>query len=163
MHRAFPAFASTLRHPCAAAHLPWTSGSSPAPSLRRLLALLLLLPAAPIALAAEGYDACTGFIDSLPATITTQGTWCLRKDLSTAIAAGTAITLATNNVTLDCNGFKLGGLSGGADSQATAVSALERLNIAVRHCSIRGFSVGVSLAGLSTGGHLVEDNRFDQV
>ena len=38
--------------------------------------------------AAESYDNCTGFIDSLPATITTQGTWCLRKDLAYAIAAG---------------------------------------------------------------------------
>jgi len=125
--------------------------------------LLLLLPAAPVAFAAESYDACGGFIDSLPATLSSQGTWCLRKDLSTAIAAGTAITIATNNVTIDCNGFKLGGLSGGPQSEATGVSADKRLNAIVRNCTIRGFRVGVSLAGSGSGGHLVEDNRFDQV
>ena len=32
----------------------------------------------------------------------------------------------------------------------------------VRHCNIRGFFVGLSLAGgASDGGHAVEDNRFD--
>ena len=43
---------------------------------------------------AETLGSCAGFIDSVPATITTQGTWCLRKDLSTSIASGAAITVA---------------------------------------------------------------------
>jgi hypothetical protein len=63
------------------------------------VALVLLAAAASPALAAESYDNCTGFIDPLPAVITTQGTWCLRKDLRTAVASGHAITIATNNVT----------------------------------------------------------------
>ncbi|HEY0661599.1 MAG TPA: hypothetical protein VGD21_09825, partial [Lysobacter sp.] len=72
-----------------------------------VLAILLAGPVAPApAQAAQSYDNCTGFIDSLPATITTQGTWCLRKDLSTAMSSGNAITIATNNVTIDCNDFK---------------------------------------------------------
>ena len=40
-----------------------------------LLVLLLFAAGTHRVAAAEGYDNCTGFIDSLPATVTTQGTW----------------------------------------------------------------------------------------
>lgn len=113
------------------------------------------LPAA----AAESYDNCTGFIDSVPATISTQGTWCLRKDLSTGMASGQAITIAANNVTVDCNGYKLGGLAAGAGTAAQGILADDRLNVTVRHCNIRGFLYGLLLE--VGGGHLVEDNRLD--
>ncbi|QSX77780.1 right-handed parallel beta-helix repeat-containing protein [Agrilutibacter solisilvae] len=109
-------------------------------------------------LAAEGYSNCEGFIDSLPATITAQGVWCLRKDLNTAISAGTAIDIRANNVTIDCNDFKVGGLAGGAGTSAYGVRALSALNATVRNCTMRGFYVG---AGLSGSGHVIEDNRFD--
>lgn len=108
--------------------------------------------------AAESYDNCTGYVDSLPATISTQGTWCLRGDLSTAVSTGTAITIATNNVTLDCNDFKIGGLPVGANTGAVGVQASGRLNATVRNCNIRGFLYGVKLQG---AGHVVEDSRFD--
>src|SRR5688572_11895990 len=108
--------------------------------------------------AAESYDNCAGFIDSLPATISTQGVWCLRKDVSTAIAAGAAITVATNNVTLDCNDFKLGGLSAGTATATRGILATGRQNIRVRNCNIRGFHTGLDIEG---GGHLVEDNNLN--
>ena len=109
--------------------------------------------------AAQSYDNCTGFIDSLPATISTQGTWCLRKDVSTGMTSGIAITVAANNVTVDCNDFKVGGLAAGTASLAYGVAMLvERVNVVVRRCSIRGFAAGVYLGGR---GHVVEDNRFD--
>src|SRR5690606_28675588 len=57
-----------------------------------LLAGMLLVPHA--ARAAQSYDTCTGFIDSLPATINSQGTWCLRGNVSTAITSGNAIEVA---------------------------------------------------------------------
>ena len=114
--------------------------------------------------AAQSYDNCTGFITSLPATISTQGTWCLNKDVSTAVTSGAAITIAANNVTLDCNDFKLGGLAAGLTTQAVGVYALDRFNISVRHCNIRGFYFGIELeanSASSSGGHSIEDNRFD--
>ena len=124
-----------------------------------LPAIALLVPALPLpARAAQSYDNCTGFIDSLPATITTQGTWCLRQDLSTSVISGHAITIATNNVTIDCNDFKLGGLAAGAGTLAVGIYAENRLNLTVRHCNIRGFRYGLVAAG---GGHLVERNGFD--
>src|SRR5687768_7170485 len=90
------------------------------------LLLLLLLSAAvspPTARAAASYDNCTGFVTTLPATIATQGVWCLKQDLSTAITSGNAIAITANNVTLDCNGFKLGGLSAGPASTATGIGS----------------------------------------
>lgn len=109
--------------------------------------------------AAESYDNCTGFIDSVPATITTQGTWCLNKDLSTGIANGSAIIVNTNNVTIDCNDFKLGGLAAGTGTLTIGIQANSRYNLTVRRCNIRGFNGGVeTMAG---GGHRIENNRFD--
>ena len=134
-------------------------------TLRALLATLLLLASlltGPTpARAAQSYHNCSGFIDTIPATITTQGTWCLRQDLTTAITSGDAITIATNNVTIDCNDFKVGGLQAGVGTNAVGIYAFNRLNATVRHCGIRGFYLGIELTGAGSGGHLVEDNRFD--
>jgi len=128
----------------------------------RLLALLagacLWLAAAQVS-AAESYDNCTGFIDALPATISTQGTWCLRKDLSTSITSGNAITVATNNVTIDCNDFKLGGLAAGLGTSALGIRADNRVNITIRQCVLRGFWSGSFIQ--DGAGTLIEDNRVD--
>ena len=132
-------------------------------TVRHLLAATLaagalsLVPGA--AKAAQSYDNCTGFIETLPATITTQGTWCLHKNLSTSITSGNAITIAANNVTLDCNDFKVGGLGGGSESKTNGIYADDRANVTVRQCTVRGFYRGVVL---NKGfGHLIEDNRVD--
>jgi hypothetical protein len=109
--------------------------------------------------AAQSYDNCTGFITSLPATITTQGTWCLNADLTTAITSGVAINVAANNVTIDCNDFKLGGLAAGAGTQTNGIYANTRDNLTIRRCNIRGFYGAVYI--YNGTGHLVEDNRFD--
>ena len=127
-----------------------------------LLALILANMTLPVpGRAAQSYDNCTGFIDSLPASITTQGTWCLRRDLSTAVASGAVITVNTNNVIIDCNDFKLGGLAAGASTSTTGILGLDRLNITVRRCNVRGFLEGIALVGANGGGHVVEDNRLD--
>ncbi|QDH71414.1 right-handed parallel beta-helix repeat-containing protein [Marilutibacter alkalisoli] len=109
--------------------------------------------------AAESYDNCTGFINSVPATIVTQGTWCLNKDLGTGMASGAAITVNTNNVTIDCNDFKLGGLAAGTGTLTIGIQANSRYNLTVRQCNIRGFNRGV--ATTNGGGHRIENNRFD--
>ena len=145
--------------------LPASARDAAMITLRPLLASLVLLTglfAAPTpARAAQSYDNCTAFIDTLPATISTQGTWCLRHDVTTAITIGNAITINTNNVTIDCNDFKIGGLQAGTGTTTYGIYATDRLNATVRHCGIRGFYYGILLVGGSGGGHLVEDNRFD--
>ena len=129
-----------------------------------LLSALLLAHSQPAG-AAQSYDNCTGFITSIPAVISTQGTWCMKQDLATAMTSGNAITIAANNVTIDCNDYKLGGLAAGPSSLAIGIAAIDRLNGTVRHCNVRGFYVGLyliqSAPASSSGGYLIEDNRFD--
>lgn len=101
---------------------------------------------------------CTN-ITSLPAIISTQGVYCLKQDLATNMTSGNAITINANNVTLDCNGWKVGGLAGGPATDAIGIYS-EKLNVTIRDCAVRGFAVGVGLAG-EKAGHLLEDNRLD--
>jgi len=129
-------------------------------SIFLLLLLSLLFWAAPTR-AAQSYDNCTGFITSLPATIGSQGTWCFNKDLNTAITSGNAIAINANNVTLDCNDFKLGGLAAGAATQTIGIYANDHANLTIRRCNIRGFHTGISIVGTLAGGNTIEDNRLD--
>lgn len=109
-------------------------------------------------------------IATVPTTLSTPGVYCLKKDLSTAITSGVAIGIAANDVTLDCNGFKLGGLAAGPSSFAKGISASGttcRKRVTVRSCNVRGFHIGINLLGSCGGGsadgegHRVLDNRLD--
>jgi hypothetical protein len=122
-----------------------------------LLALALFAAAGGSPAARAETTACTPIV-SLPATLSTQGVYCLTGDLSAKLESGAGITVGVNNVTIDCNGYKLGNLGASDATTAVGVLALNRLNVTVRGCGIRGYQVGVSLSG---GGHLVEDNRLD--
>jgi parallel beta-helix repeat protein len=127
----------------------------------RLLLLLLVLSglAWHIPATAETYHTCGTVIASAPAVINTQGVYCLTHDLTTSITSGPAIAIQANNVTIDCNGYKLGGLAGGINSSATGIHADSlRVNITVRNCGVRGYYYGIDLQG---AGNLVEDNRLD--
>ena len=97
-------------------------------------------------------------ITSIPTVITTQGVYCLKQNVNAALASGAAVTVNTNNVTIDCNDFKLGNLAAGPQTSAVGVSADSRLNVTVRNCGIRGYRTGVQLVN---GDYRVEDNRLD--
>ena len=47
-----------------------------------------------------------------------------------------ALQVTSNNVTLDCNHFKLGGLPAGAGTLAIGIASY-RDNVTVRHCHVR--------------------------
>ncbi len=104
-------------------------------------------------------------IAALPATISTPGIYCLKQNLTTSSVSGNAITIAANNVTLDLNGFKLGGLAGGASTQAVGVFAAGRRNISIRNGTVQGFGRAVQLQGTGvesdTSGTVVEDLRVE--
>ena len=127
------------------------------------LVLLTLLLAAPGAWA-ETID-CTA-ITTLPTVITVQGIYCLTGDLATSMTSGAAIYINTNNVTIDLNGWKLGGLAAGAGTQAKGIYAFQRKNITIRNGTIRGFVRGIYLQDNSpyttSQGHLIEDIRADK-
>ena len=123
-----------------------------------LLPVLLALGAALVG--AETVN-CTA-ITTAPAVITTQGIYCFTGHLSTGITTGVAIDIQTNNVVLDLNGFKLGGLAAGAGTTAIGVQGANRLNVTIKNGTIRGYFKGISLtdSGASQG-HVVEDIRAD--
>ena len=129
--------------------------------VNRAFALLCLIFSLHAAVAhAETFHTCGTTIASLPTVISTQGVYCLTHDLNTAMTSGKAIDIQTNNVTIDCNGYKIGGLAAGNSSNAIGIHASDtRLNLTVRNCGIRGFEWGISFEGGS--GHLIEDNRLD--
>jgi hypothetical protein len=126
-----------------------------------LLAVAMLSSAGPAA-AAEGFDSCTGYVDTLPATLSSPGTWCLRANLATTIASGAAITIATNNVVLDCNHFAVDGGGAGAGTQTVGVLAQNRQATVVRHCSVQGFYRGLQMVGnnVEVRGNRIAGARF---
>ncbi len=105
-------------------------------------------------------------ITGVPVIITVQGVYCFKAHIATSLTSGNAIEIQTNNVTIDFNHFKLGGLAAGAATNAYGVYALNRKNITLRNANIRGFYYGVHLDDSSpgndeSGGHIIEDSRFD--
>jgi hypothetical protein len=122
------------------------------------------------ALAADG-DTCTP-ITSVPITISLPGTYCLTKDIATpnTLTAGYAITVSTNDVTIDLGGHTLSNLAAGTGTQAYGIAGISAganlQNITIRNGTVRGFLYGISLTGPSgstanSSGHLVENVRAD--
>jgi hypothetical protein len=128
----------------------------------RVIGLLVALATLGLAAPAPADPVCTA-VTTLPFLITTQGVYCFTNDLTTNIATGNAIEIRTNNVTLDLNGYKLGGLAGGPATQAIGILAEDRQNITIRNGTIRGFYFGILLKDLGASrAHLVESIRADQ-
>ena len=124
-----------------------------------LVLLALVLGAVP----ARAETANCTAITALPTVITVQGIYCFTDNLSTGITLGDAINIQTNNVVLDLNGFKLGGLAAGLGTLAIGVHATDRQNITVKNGTIRGFLRGIFLQDFGASqGHVVEDIRADQ-
>ncbi|MDJ0612880.1 MAG: right-handed parallel beta-helix repeat-containing protein [Rhizobiaceae bacterium] len=98
-------------------------------------------------------------ITSVPAVINVQGVYCLKGNLTTSMTSGAAIRINTNNVTIELNGWKLGGSAAGLATNASGIYADDRKNITIRNGTIRGFRTGIGIDGsaASSSGHLIED------
>jgi len=134
-------------------------------SARRILATLIVVPTVVLnttTALAETVN-CTA-ITTIPAVISVQGVYCFTANLATNISTGIAIDIQTNNVVLDLNGFKLGGLSAGFGTAAHGIHALDRQNITIKNGTVRGFLKGIFLENVSLSqGHVVEGVRNNQV
>ena len=74
-----------------------------------IAAALASVTAGPAA-AADDHDSCVGFIDELPVVISTQGTWCMRGNLTFMVdVADIAVQVQVPGVTIDCQGSRLVG------------------------------------------------------
>jgi hypothetical protein len=106
-------------------------------------------------------------ISAVPVTITDQGRYCVTAPLFFADGNGTAITIASDFVTIDFAGFTLDGTAGGSASTSTGIYAFDRRNLVIRGGRIRGFMYGIRFdddasTGYTTGGsHQVEDMQLD--
>jgi hypothetical protein len=114
--------------------------------------------------AGESYDGCTGFVTAVPVTIQTPGTWCMKQNLASPSTSGAAISIYADNVTLDCNHFRLDGSAAGINTQAQGISTGGR-NLIVRNCDVRGFYYGLWVGNQGgfdgyTGNHNIHDNLF---
>ncbi|MDQ3286684.1 MAG: right-handed parallel beta-helix repeat-containing protein [Pseudomonadota bacterium] len=120
-------------------------------------ALAVAQPATP----GRNFDHCTYFIDSLPAVIfETEGTFCLRRDLSTALSRHPAIVIYSSpRVTIDCNNFRIDGLQAAPGTRSTGILTNDSSSTTIRRCKIRGFERGIDLSDGENG--LVEDNELD--
>lgn len=107
---------------------------------------------------------CTA-ITSLPYLITSQGIYCLTGNLTTSMTSGSAIIIGVNNVVLDLNGYKIGGLAAGPGTIATGIYAYQRQNITIKNGTVRGFFFAINLNDISpyttSQGHIIEDIRAD--
>ena len=108
--------------------------------------------------------ACTE-IASLPATIDSPGRYCLASDLSTPATQGAAITLASDDIHLDCGGLKIEGSAAAATTSATGISAGQHDNVQVWHCTVQGFRKGIVAGTDATGadapvGIVLRSNRL---
>ncbi len=128
-----------------------------------LLGLAISATFALISHASAETTECTEIL-SVPTVISTQGVYCFKKNLLSGNTAGAYIDIQVNNVTIDMNGFKLGGLAAGPTTTAIGIQADNRKNIVIRNGSLRGFFIGIelqeSLSG-SSSGHLIEDVLID--
>jgi hypothetical protein len=110
-----------------------------------LLALLalatLLLPARE---ARADTTTCTGFVSTLPRTITAPGHYCLAGNLAWSGTASNAITVAANDVTVDCNGWSI---TYGGTSPANGIAATNRSDVEIRGCTLVNFHRGLLVAG----------------
>ena len=136
------------------------------------LLLLALLGAWPRpAAATPSLDACTGMIEPtedwevLGLTVDSPGTWCLDQDLVSDEDNSQfgMISIAANDVTIDCRGHRLvytgtadSSLAIGTDSFGTIDP---RRRTTIRNCRIEGFSSAIVVGGDEPmDGFLIEDN-----
>jgi hypothetical protein len=125
-------------------------------TFRYLMVVTLLELIAAAAAQAETIN-CTP-VNSLPAVISNQGVYCLTGNLATNISSSNAIEISANNVTLDLNGWKVGGQAAGLATLATGIYSGAD-NVTIKNGIVRGFYDGIRLTGR---GAVVEDMLIDQ-
>lgn len=90
-------------------------------------------------------------VNSLPYTINSSGQYCLKKDLSTGIAAGAAIDVKADDVILDLGGHTVAGTAGPA-TDTVGIRGEDVRNVSISNGTLRGFKDGINLFFSISGG-----------
>ncbi len=106
-----------------------------------LLAAAVLLGSPAVAFAQD----CTE-IAAVPATISAPGKYCLAKDFTINSTTAKAITINTNDVTLDCRGHMLKNTATSNAGSSAGIFLNSRNNVTIQHCRvIGGFQTGIDV------------------
>jgi hypothetical protein len=115
--------------------------------MNKLLMLCLLLVGGSLALPEDAHAASCVAITSLPATIPAGGVYCLVGNQSVAMTSGNAITVAADNVVLDCVDQTIDNTSTAPNGNAVGIYLGGRKHVEVRNCRITGgFATGIQAA-----------------
>jgi hypothetical protein len=133
---------------------------------KRRLALRWLLALALLALSGTAWATTTNCIGiaSLPAELLTPGRYCLQKDFDQPFTTGNAISIAGNDVVLDCNGHRIRNshLTSTPNGIGTYTASSR---VVVRNCVLEGFYVGIYLGVGSDSDNrdnVIEGNTIDK-
>jgi hypothetical protein len=138
-------------------------------NLKKFAASLTFLVLAFLAFQSSAFaadaDKCTP-ISAVPFTISAAGSYCLTKDISTPSTTGVAISVTSDDVSIDLAGYTLGNLLAGTGTQAIGIQGIGLNNVTIQNGTVRGFYIGIQLAGASgrstsSSGHLVTNVRAD--
>ena len=84
-------------------------------------------------------------ITTIPATISAPGKYCLANDFAVNVTTGNSITIASNGVTLDCDGHALRNAATSATGAANGIAFVSRNDVTIRNCRIvGGYRNGIS-------------------
>jgi hypothetical protein len=112
--------------------------------IHALLATVILCPSAAHA------ASCTA-IAAVPTTISAPGNYCLVQNYTVNQGAGAAISIASNDVSLDCDGHSIRNLSTFNNGSSTGIYAYGQNNITVKNCRITGgFTNGIDISQSNT-------------
>lgn len=138
--------------------------STNTPLLKTIAAKTCLLVSTLLVIPSVGAETtnCTS-ITSIPAVISTPGSYCLGGNFNLAMDTGKAIDIQSKDVVLDMNGHYLDNSLApkGVGQETYGIYSSSGDNVTVRNGMIRGFYWGISMAGAggSTYGTVVEDMR----
>lgn len=83
-------------------------------------------------------------VTSLPVTISVPGNYCLIGNQTVNMNSGNAITIAANDVVLDCLNFSIRNLATAANGSSNAINITNRNTVTVKNCRILGgFTSGI--------------------
>jgi hypothetical protein len=134
----------------------------PFPPRTWALALLAGFAALAFAGGARAETTTCQVVNTLPATLSTPGHYCLESDFAQDFGFASALTITADDLVLDCNGHRIRHTS--AANEADAIFAAgERHDVTIRNCVIDGWYVGIFVQASSdpgARGNRILDNQL---
>jgi len=127
----------------------------------RYVLLLALFLSSPLTYAASHSDCIP--IGPIPFVITEPGTYCLTDDIQTDLKGGKAITVKSDNVTIDFDHFSLNTSIFRKGNSAIGIFASGRDNLKIYHGTLGGWSTGIRIDGPGTTGNEITDMTFNDI